>query len=130
MKKDIYESIKQVNALIAETYVYAIIIAVLALAVAYLISRLINWKGGKNDNSNVVRRIWYIIIGLAAPIFFFLYNTLVVSEKISKAPLVAKFTTANIYATISIIGIYFILGILSMLLFRTSKWGSIPGRSK
>jgi hypothetical protein len=130
MKKEIYESIKQVNALIAETYVYAVVIAIIALAVAYIIARIIAWKGGKNDNSNVVRRIWYIVIGLVAPIFFFLYNTLVVSEKISKAPLLAKFSTANIYATIAILGIYVILGIISMMIFRKSKWGSILGRSK
>jgi hypothetical protein len=129
MKKDIYESIKQVNALIAETYIYAIVIALVALVLAYIIARLIAWKGGY-DNSYVVRRIWYIVIGLVAPIFFFLYNTMVVSEKISKAPLVARFSTANIYATLTILGIYLILGIISMMVFRKSKWGSILGRSK
>jgi hypothetical protein len=130
MKKEIYETIKQENALIAQTYVYAVFIAIIALAVAYIIARLITWKGGKNDNSNVVRRIWYIVIGLFAPIFFFLYNTLVVSDKISKAPLVAKFSAANVYATLSMLGIYILLGVVTMLIFRKSKWGSILGKSK
>ena len=130
MKKEIYESIKSVNALIAETYVYAIILAILAIAVAYLIARLINWKGGKDDNSHIIRRIWYIVIGLIAPISFFLYNTLVVSEKISKAPLVAKFSSANVFATIIILGLYLLLGISTGLVFRKSKWGSIFGKSK
>jgi Na+-driven multidrug efflux pump len=128
MKRDIIDTLKAVNALIAETYVYAVLIAIIALAVAYLIARLITWKGGKNDNSHLVRRIWYIIIGLFAPIFFFLYNTLVVSDKITKAPLFAKFSVANIYATLAILVIYILLGIITMMIFRRSKWGSILGR--
>jgi hypothetical protein len=130
MKKDMYESIRQVDALIGQTYVYAVLLALIALAVAYLIARLITWKGGKIDNSPIVRRVWYIVIGLVTPAIFFLYNTLVVSDKITKAPLVARFTTANIYATLIILAIYAVLGILLMLLMRKSKWGSILGRSK
>jgi len=129
MNKDIYESIRQVDALIGETYVYAVLVSLGALAIIYIIARLIQWKGGRNDNSPLVRRIWYIIIGLVAPAAFFLYNTLVVSDKITKAPLVAKFAKANIYATLMILIIYIVLGIIIMLLFRRSKWGSIIGRS-
>jgi hypothetical protein len=128
MKKDIYDTIKAVNGLIAETYVYAVLIAIIALTIAYIIARLIVWKGIKNDKSHVVRRIWFILIGLFAPICFFLYNTLVVSDKITKAPLVAKFSAANIYATLTILGIYILLGIITMMIFRRSKWGSILGR--
>jgi Na+-driven multidrug efflux pump len=124
------ENIKQVNALISETYMYAIIIAIIALAIAFFIVQLIHWQGGRNDRSHIKRRLWYIIIGLIAPISFFLYNTLVVSGKITKAPLVAKFSTANLMATLSILGIYAIIGIITMMIFRKSKWGSILGNSK
>jgi hypothetical protein len=130
MKKVVYESIKEVNALIAETYVTAIILAIIAIAIAYLIARSINWKGGKDDNSHFIRRIWFIIIGLIVPISFFLYNMLVVSEKISKAPLIAKFSSANVYSTLILLGVYILLGISTMLIFRKSKWGSSLGRSK
>jgi hypothetical protein len=125
MKKEIYDSIKQVDALIGETYVYAVCVAIVALAIAYLIARIIKWKGGKYDSSPLKRRIWFIIIGLVGTIYFFLYNMMVVSPKITKEPLLAKFRTSNLIATLCILAIYIILGIITMLIFRRSKWGSI-----
>jgi len=125
MKREVYESIKQVDTLIGETYLYAVFVAIIALAVAYVIARLIKWKGGKNDSSPLKRRIWFIGIGLFAAIYFFLYNIMVVSDKITKDPLEDKFRISNIIATLSILGIYIILGGITMLIFRRSKWGSI-----
>ena len=130
MKKGIYDNIKQVDALISETYVYALIIAIIALVLAYFIARLILYQGGKNDRSHIIRRTWFIIIGLVFTISFFLYNSLVISAKITKAPLVAKFGTANMLSTLLILGTYTVLGIITMMIFRKSKWGSILGNSK
>ncbi len=123
------ETLKEVQALIGETYMYAVVIALIALALAFIIAYLINW-GGKNDTSHIKRRIWYIILGVLAAIAFFLYNSLYVSSYIAKAPLQAKFTTANILATLAVLGIYAVIGILTMLIMRSSKWGSILGKSK
>ena len=128
MKK--IENIKQLDALVSETYMYAIIIALVALVIAFIISKMILYQGGKNERSHIKRRVWFIIIGLVAPISFFLYNSLIVSEKILKAPLAAKFSTANIISTSCILVVYIILGIITMLIFRKSKWGSILGKSK
>lgn len=127
MKREVYESVKQVNALISETYIFAIIVAVAAVMLAFIIASLIKWKPGKTDSSNVVRRIWFVIIGLFAPGYFFLYNILVVSDKISKVSLEAKFSTANIISTILIVVIYLAIGVSTMLIFRRTKWGSILG---
>ena len=130
MKKNLYETTKQVDALIGETYVYAIIVVLIALALAYFIAKSIHFQGGKNERSHIRRRIWCIIIGLVATISFFLYNVSVVSPKILKAPLAAKFSSANIIATISILLIYTALALSTMMIFRKSKWGSILGKSK
>jgi H+/gluconate symporter-like permease len=129
MKKGIYDNIKQIDALIGETYMYAIIIAIIALVIAYIIANLFNW-GGKNDKSHIRRRVWYIIIGIVAPTMFFLYNALFVARSITKAPLLARFSTANVLATLTELGIYLFIGILSMVILRSSKWGSILGKSK
>ncbi len=128
MKK--IETIKQIEALIGETYMYAAIIAIAALVLAFIIANVIKYKGGKNSTDHIKRRVWYIIIGIAAPIAFFLYNTFYVSSFIAKAPLKAQFSTANIFATLEVLGIYVIVGVLTMLLMRSSKWGSILGKSK
>ena len=124
------ESLRQVQALIGDTYMYAIIIGILALVLAFIIANLIQYQGGKNPKDHITRLVWYIAVGLIMPIGFFLYNALYVSNHITRAPLQAKFSTANLLATLSILGIYIIIGILTMRIMRSSKWGSILGKSK
>jgi hypothetical protein len=128
MKK--IETLKQVQALIGETYMYAVILAIVALALAFIIANLIKWGGGKNDSSHIKRRIWFIIAGIVVPVAFFLYNSLFVSDYIIKMPLKAQFSTANILATLSLLGTYAVLGLITMFILRRSKWGSILGKSK
>jgi hypothetical protein len=122
------DTIKELNALIGSAYVYAIIIAIAALAIALAVAKLIKWNGGKTDKSYSKRRAWYLVIGILAPVTFFLYNVLIVSQTIAKAPLQAKFLEANILATAILVGIYVIAGITGMFIFRRSKWGSILGK--
>jgi hypothetical protein len=69
-------------------------------------------------------------VGILALTGFFLYNNLYVSNFITKAPLQAKFSTANILATLAVLGVYAALGIVTMFIMRRSKWGSILGKSK
>jgi hypothetical protein len=126
MKK--IETLKQVQALIGETYMYAVIIAVAAVVLAFIIAQLIKWGGGKRDTSHIKRRVWFIIVGIMAPVAFFLYNALYVGSFITKAPLQAKFSTANILAALTLLGVYVVLGIVTMLILRRSKWGSILGK--
>jgi hypothetical protein len=128
MKK--IEALKQVQALIGETYMYAVIVALVAVILAFIIASLIKYDGGRSSSDHIKRRAWYIVTGIAAPIAFFLYNTLYVSNYITKAPLQAKFSTANLLATLMVLGIYVVLGIVTMLIMRRSKWGSILGKSK
>ncbi|MDR1593556.1 MAG: hypothetical protein LBS43_03590 [Prevotellaceae bacterium] len=128
MKK--IENLKQVQALIGETYMYAVIIAVAAVVLAFIIAQLIKWGGGKHDTSHIKRRVWFIIVGIVASAAFFLYNALYVSSFITKAPLQAKFSNGNIYATLALLGVYVIAGIVTMMILRRSKWGSILGQSK
>ena len=124
------ETLKQVQALIGETYMCAAIIAIVALVLAFIIANVIKYGGGRNAADHIKRRVWYIIVGLIAPIGFFLYNAFYVGTFISKAPLKAQFSTANILATLEVLGIYVVVGILTMFIMRSSKWGSILGKSK
>ncbi|MDR2626448.1 MAG: hypothetical protein LBC40_00245, partial [Dysgonamonadaceae bacterium] len=71
MKK--IETLKQVQALIGETYMYAIIIAIAAVILAFVIAQLIKWGGGKYDASHIKRRVWFIIVGAATAVAFFRY---------------------------------------------------------
>lgn len=124
------ETLKQVEALIGTTYMYAVIAAVAALVLAFIIVNVIKYQGGKNATDHIKRRMWYVVICMITPISFFLYNALCVSDFITKAPLQAKFSMANIIATLVVFSIYIILGVVTMFIFRSSKWGSILGKSK
>jgi len=124
------DSVLQLKSLIAQTYMYSIIFAIIALVVAFIIALLIKFQGGKNPKDHITRRIWFIVIGVITPIMFFLYNALYVSTYIMRSPLKARFTMANIYSTLALLGIYVIIGILTMLIMRRTKWGTILGKSK
>ena len=123
------DSRRPLEALIGETYMYAVIIAIVAVVLAFVVANMIKY-GGKNSTDHIKRRIWFIIIGIVTPIAFFLYNALYVSDFITTAPLKAQFSTANIFATLVVLGVYAALGMITMFLLRRSKWGSILGKSK
>ena len=124
------ESVKDCQALIGDTYMFAVIIALLAVVLAFVIANLIKFQGGKNANDHVRRRVWFIVTGVTFAIAFFLYNSLYVSNFISRGPCLSQFKTANILATLTLLGVYAALGVITMLLLRRSKWGSILGKSK
>ena len=124
------EALKEVQALIGDTYMYAVIIGIVGIVFAFIIANVIKYGGGRNATDHIKRRVWYIIIGIITSIGFFLYNAFYVSTFISKASLKAQFSFANLLATLVVLGIYAVVGILSMLLMRSTKWGSILGKSK
>jgi H+/Cl- antiporter ClcA len=123
------DTLNHLDALIGQTYIYAIIAAFIGLALAFLVANLINFEGGKNSRDHIKRRIWYIILGIVFIFAFYLYNALYVSDYIAKASLQAKFSTNNLLSTLVLLSIYVISGLLTMMLFRSSKWRSILGKS-
>jgi uncharacterized membrane protein YiaA len=124
------ETISQLDALIGQTYMYAVIAAFAALALAFLVAKLIKFEGGKNSRDHMKRRGWYIALGIIFTFAFYLYNSLYVSDYITKSSLQAKFSTTNLLSTLTLLGIYVVTGLLTMMLIRSSKWGSVLGKSK
>jgi hypothetical protein len=124
------DTLNQLDALIGQTYIYAIIGAVVALALAFLVASLIKFEGGKNSRDHIKRRVWYIVLGIVFTFSFYLYNALYVSNYITRSSLQAKFSTANLFSTLVLLAIYIGAGLLTMVLIRSSKWGSILGKSK
>ena len=116
----------QLDALIQNTYIEAIIFAVVAIAIAIGIAALIKLQG-KPVRSYV---IWWIIIGVVFPLAFWIINATYVSGFITKSTLQAKFDTANVLSTLVCLGVFFLVSIITMLIFRSSKWGSILGPTK
>lgn len=119
----------QLEALQSNTMVYAGIVCLTAVLVAFLISLMIPYEGGV-DKSYVKRRIAYIIVGIIASVAFFLFNELYVMNFIMNVGYQTEFATTNIKCLGITIGGYIIVGLAIMFAFRHSKFGSILGKIK
>lgn len=118
-------NVRQLDALISETYTLAIIVSVLFLGASMLIASSIAYEGGKNPTDPAKRRTWFIILGVVAPILFFLFNYLYVKHTIENAALQAKFTNTNIAATILILVLYFLVGFILSKVLKNTKFGTV-----
>ena len=112
-----------------ETMVYAAIVGAVALGLSFLVASLVAYKGG-DDRSYITRRIWYVIIGLAAAAGFYVYNDLVVKPDITNAGWQSMFSDTNLICIGINLGVYIVGGVILMFVFRHKKFGSILGKEK
>ena len=115
---------KQLHALQTETWVWAAVVLLVALFVAWGISTLISWEGGK-DRSYIKRRWACGIVWAVAWIGFFLYNDLYVMDSIKKAAYRTLFSH-TIWQTLGVLAVGYV-GLVLLLAYLTpnSKFGSI-----
>ena len=115
---------KQLHALQTETWVWAAVVLLVALFVAWGISTLISWEGGK-DRSYIKRRWACGIVWAVAWIGFFLYNDLYVMDSIKKAAYRTLFSH-TIWQTLGALAVGYV-GLVLLLAYLTpnSKFGSI-----
>ena len=115
---------KQLHALQTETWVWAAVVLLVALFVAWGISTLISWEGGK-DRSYIKRRWACGIVWAVAWIGFFLYNDLYVMGSIQKTAYKTLFSH-TIWQTLGALAVgYVVLLVLLALVTPNSKLGSI-----
>lgn len=120
----IIRTLPQVQQAQADAWVYGLIVAGVALAIAIAIAFMINWRSDRRDY--ITRLIWFIIIGLVAPASYWIYNAQAVAPKIQNPGFRNMFETTNLYVLIVSILAYFIVGMGSMFIAkRGSKWRSI-----
>lgn len=124
----VIRTLQQVQQTQADAWVYGLIVAGVALALAIVIAFMINWRSDRKDF--ITRRIWFIVIGLVAPASYWLYNAQAIAPKIQNPGFKNMFEETNLYVLLASIGVYAIVGVVLMLCFRTSKLGSILGKKK
>lgn len=123
------QTISQLKGLQSETYVYAVVVAILIFGVAFLISQMIPYQGG-NDRSYIKRRIWWVVSMVVGSLGFWLYNDLYVMNFIKKVALKNQFTTTNMVCfAVTLLGSG-LLSLVIMFCFRHSKFGTILGKEK
>lgn len=124
-----YTTLPAVQALQHETWMYAFIVAAIALAISIFVANLIAWQGGQ-DKSYQKRRLWFVLIGIISLVSFFLYNDLQVKPLISQQGWQAMFSETNIQSSIVGLFVYYVVGVVIMFIRRHSKFGSILGKEK
>ena len=122
-------ALPQLQALQDNTMIYAVVVFLLAILIAFLISLMIPYKGGK-DNSYIKRRVAFIIVGIVACLAFYLYNDIYVKGFIMNAGFKSMFVKTNLQCLAITIGGYIVTGLILMFAFRHSKFGSILGKGK
>jgi drug/metabolite transporter (DMT)-like permease len=118
-------TVRQLEALVSETYTLAVIVFILFLGIAMLIANTIAYEGGKNPTDPAKRRTWFILLGVSAPVLFFLFNYLYIKHSIENPALQTKFTTTNVTATILVLILYFLVGFLLSKVLKNSKFGTV-----
>ena len=122
-------ALPQLQALQDNTMIYAVVVFLVAILIAFLISLMIPYKGGK-DNSYIKRRVAFIIVGIVACLVFYLYNDIYVKGFIMNAGFKSMFVKTNLQCLAITIGGYIVTGLVLMFAFRHSKFGSILGKGK
>ena len=124
----VIKTLPQVQQAQSDAWVWGAIVVIVALALAIIIAQLINWRSDRKDY--MTRRIWFVVIGIVAPLLYWLYNTLVVVPKIQNVGFQNMYKETNLYVLLASIAIYFVVGLVLMFSFRNSKLGSILGKKK
>lgn len=124
----IIRTLPQLHQAQADAWVYGLIVASVALAVAVAIAFLTPWRTDYRDY--LTRRVWFIIIGLVAPAAYWLYNAQAVAPQIKNVGFRRMFEGTNLWVLIASIAVYYVAGVVLMFCFRNSKLGSILGKNK
>lgn len=123
-------TLSQLQDLQNSTWIYAIAVCFIAIAIAYLVSNMIAWQGG-NDKSYVKRRVWWVIIGFVAGLGFWIYNDVVNVHRIVNVGFKHMYSQTNLLCLFVVLFVYFGISLLIMAtLFRKAKFGSILGKQR
>ena len=117
-------SLRDVPSLITETYMIAIVFIVGFLLLAMLISTMIKYEGGTHPKDPGKRKMWFWIVGILAPITFFLYNFLAVIPNVARGPAASKFSMHPLIATGIVLVAYVLLGFILSKLMKRGKIGN------
>lgn len=123
-------TLNQLQDLQNSTWIYAVVVCIIAIVVAFLVSNMIAWQGG-NDKSYIKRRVWWVIIGIVSGLGFWIYNDMVNVHRIVNVGFKHMYSQTNLMCLGVVLLGYFIVSLLIMAtLFRKAKFGSILGKQR
>ncbi len=120
---------KQLEELSNETYMFAVIAAIIFIGISWVVANLIKWEGGKDPQDAGKRRAAFFVLWFIAGAAFFLYNMFKVSDQVAPN-LQSKFSQTNYISTAIVFVVYLIAGFVLSKLMKNSKYGTIFPASK
>ncbi len=118
-------TLKTLDGLISNTYILAIVIALLFIVFSLIVANMIAYEGGTRPSDPRRRRIWFFVLGIIGTIAFFLWNLTYVSSLIKGTPAQDKFLIQNAIATGVCLLVYIGAGFLISKLNKKGKYGTI-----
>jgi len=118
-------SLKNIDGLIANTYVLAIVIALIFIGISMIVANLIAYQGGVRPRDPSIRRTWFFVLSALMLVGFFLFHYLFAFSLVKGAPAQSKYLINICIATGVNLLVYIALGVLLSKFFKNSKFGTI-----
>ena len=127
MNSIIYKNPAELSGLISNTYILAVVAALLGVGLAMLASKMTAYEGGKNPQDAKRRKIWFWVIGIVVTVAFFCYNFFYVKGQIIPNPvLIDDFSVCTAVTTGITFLVYIVVGfILSRFVCKNGKFGTV-----
>jgi hypothetical protein len=115
-------NVRDVPALINQTYIIAFIFVLAFVLLAVIISNLIKFEGGTTPKDPAKRRMWFWILAGLLPVSLYIYNLLLVIPDVRTGPALNKFSMHPPIASGVALVVYILIG---FVLSKTMSRGKI-----
>ena len=123
-------SLRDVDGLITNTYMLAVVVAIVLLGIAILISNMISYEGGANPKDPGKRKVTFWVLAVLTPVVFYLYNLFLVVPNIKKGPALDKFFMTSAISPVVSLLTFLLLGFVLSKIFKTKKIGNWFNKTK
>lgn len=117
-------SLRNIDGLITNTYMFAVILGIVMLAVAILVASMIQFQSGANPKDRMKRKIWFWVLAILSPVIFYIYNLTLVMPNIKAGPAQNKFFMHSALSPVVAFAIFVLFGIVVSKMFKRKKVGN------
>lgn len=117
-------NLRDVDGLITNTYMFAIIASIVMLGLAILIASMIQFQSGANPKDRMKRKVWFWVLAVLTPILFYVYNLILVVPNIKAGPAMNKFFMHSALSPVVAFAVFVIMGIVVSKIFKRKKVGN------
>ena len=117
-------NLRDIDGLITNTYMFAVITAIVMIGIAIMVASMIQFQSGANPKDRMKRKIWFWILAVLTPVIFFVSNLFLVLPNIKAGPAMNKFSLHSGLSPVVAFAVFVILGIVVSKRFNRKKVGN------